>query len=105
MKYFVVLFMFLLLPFIVVSNADAKLKANKKAKPDTPPYEVVSEYIRSLSAIHSLQLTASADNASVDDNEVVQKFMNAVRDGKLFEYELKTKHSAIKKDDNKKERV
>jgi len=43
MKYFMVILMFLL-PLIVACDADAQVK-------DTPHYDVVAEYIRSLARI------------------------------------------------------
>jgi hypothetical protein len=52
--------MLLLLPLLVASVADAKPKAKPKLK-ETPHYDVVAEYIRSLGEIHAIQQSAGKD--------------------------------------------
>jgi hypothetical protein len=69
----------LLLPFLIVQTADAQTKAKSKAKPeDTPPYNVASEYVRSFSAIHSIQQSALNEIKDGGENPVGSS-MNAIR--------------------------
>ena len=87
-KNFMVIFM-LLLPLLVTCDADAEAK-------DTPHYDVVAEYIRSLGAIHRIQQTASKEFEDDKDNPT-KKMMDAIRSGTRFKLELSSSIGALKR--------
>lgn len=95
MKHFMIIFM-LLLPLMVMCDADARTKTNAKLKPDTPSYNVVAEYIRSLGAIHNVQLTASKEQGDVDNDNPTQTLMNEIRNGTRLKYELRESIGMLK---------
>jgi hypothetical protein len=74
----------ILLPILIVQAADAQPKANSK---DTSPYNIVSEYIRSLSAVHRIQQTATNEAKEAGDDHM-QSMMNAIRNFTRFKLEL-----------------
>lgn len=90
MKLFITLLM-LLFPFFVMCDADAKAK-------DTPHYDVVSEYIRSLGAIHNLQQRAAKEYQDNKNNENPQQnIMDSIRTGTHFKLELRSSIAALKR--------
>jgi hypothetical protein len=78
----------LLLPLLVTCDADAKA--------DTPHYDVVAEYIRSLGAIHRIQQTASKEFQDDKDNPT-KKMMDAIRSSTRFKLELSSSIGALKR--------
>lgn len=86
-KKFMVIFTLLLcfLPY----DAEAQTK-------DTPHYDVVAEYIRSLGAIHKIQETANNEIQKNKDN-TIKKLMDGIRNGTRFKLELNSSISALKK--------
>jgi hypothetical protein len=80
--------MLVLLPFLIVQTADAKPKAKPKLN-DTPPYDIVSEYIRSLSAVHKIQQSATNESQNNGDDHM-QTMMNAIRNFTRLKLELRT---------------
>lgn len=75
---------FILLPILIVQAADAKPKAKPK---DTPPYDIVSEYIRSLSAVHKIQQSATNETKNESDDHM-KSMMNAIRNFTQFKLQL-----------------
>jgi hypothetical protein len=82
----------ILLPILIVQTADAKPKAKPK---DTPPYDIVSEYIRSLSAVHKIQQTAVNESKGVGDDHM-QSMMNAIRNFTRLKLELNASIGMLK---------
>ena len=87
----------LLLSISATSSADVN-------KHETPHYDVVAEYIRSLGAIHNIQKTAEIefqeDNQS--DNPVVAKLMSGIRSSTRIKLELNTSIAAQRRMNLKK---
>jgi hypothetical protein len=80
---------FTLLLCFLTCDADAQTK-------DTPHYDVVAEYIRSLGAIHKIQQTANNENQENKDN-ARKKLMDGIRNGTRFKLELNLSISALKR--------
>jgi hypothetical protein len=80
----------LLLPLCFISAADAK------AKDDTPHYDVVAEYIRSLGAIHRIQQIASKEFED-DKDDPIKKLMDGIRSSTRFKLELSSSIGMLKK--------
>ena len=90
MKKYMIIFL-LLLPVTLAWGSDAKLKLKAKVTKDTPSYNVVAEYIRSLGAIHDIQVISVKENEEVNSRasestenddplqKVIPLMMNAVR--------------------------
>ena len=89
MKTFMVILM-LLLPLCFISAADAK------AKEDTPHYDVVAEYIRSLGAIHRIQQIASKEFED-DKDDPTKKLMDGIRSSTRFKLELSSSIGMLKR--------
>jgi hypothetical protein len=90
MKNFIVIFM-LLLPLLVTCNADAQAK-------DTPHYDVVAEYIRSLGAIHNIQQTAIREYQEAEDKDnPVKKVLVGIQISTRFKLELRTSIGVLKR--------
>jgi len=89
-KNFIIIFM-LLLPLLVAYDADAETK-------DTPHYDVVAEYIRSLGAIHRIQQTAIKESQDKTDNDnPTKKMMDAIRSATRFKLELSSSIAALER--------
>ena len=85
-----VIFM-LLLPLLVTCDAQAQVK-------DTPHYDVVAEYIRSLGAIHRIQQTAITESQDKTDNDnPTKKMMDAIRSATRFKLELSSSIAALER--------
>ena len=65
---------------------------------DTPHYDVVAEYIRSLSAIHRIQKTADIEfqEANQSDNPGIAMLMSGIRSSTRIKLELNTSIAALK---------
>ena len=85
MKRFAAVLALLLSPFFVTATYSAE---------DTPHFEVVSEYIRSLGAVHNIQKIAKKENEQ--DKEPVAKLMSAIRSSTRMKLELTASISALK---------
>jgi len=87
----------LLLSFSATSSAAIKIH-------ETPHYDVVVEYIRSLGAIHNIQKTADIefqeDNQS--DNPAIAKIMSGIRSSTRIKLELNTSIAALQRINLKK---
>jgi hypothetical protein len=84
----------ILLPILIVQAADAKPKAKPKPQ-DTPPYDIVSEYIRSLSAVHKIQQSATNEPQNAGDDHV-QSMMNAIRNFTRLKLQLNVSIGMLK---------
>ena len=90
MNNFTVIFM-LLLSLLGTCAAAEEVK-------DTPHYNVVNEYIRSLGAIHNKQQTAEKEfqDDNDKDNKLTSKMMSAIRNSTRVKLELNASISALK---------
>jgi len=85
MKKIMVFFM-LLLSILVAHNADAITEEK-----ETPHYDVVVEYIRSLGAIHSIQQSAlKQQQGEKDVDNMAKKMMDSIRTFTRLKLELNT---------------
>ena len=82
----------ILLPFLIVQTADAKPKEKPK---DTPPYDIAAEYIRSLSAVHKIQQSATNEPQNASDDHM-GTMMNAIRNFTQFKLQLNTSIGMLK---------
>ncbi len=62
---------------------------------DTPHFDVVSEYVRSLGTIHNLQVLAAKENEQ--DKDPIAKLMSGIRSSTRMKLELTTSISAFKR--------
>ena len=84
----------LLLPFLIVQTADAKPKEKPKLN-DTPSYDIAAEYIRSLSAVHFIQQSATNEPKGGGDDHI-QSMMNAIRSFTRLKLELNASIGMLK---------
>jgi hypothetical protein len=90
MKYFMAVFI-LLLPPLVTCAADTKAK-------ETPHYDVVAEYIRSLGAIYNIQQMAEKEYQDENvKNNPTQLTMNGIRSSTRYKLELSSSIAALKR--------
>jgi hypothetical protein len=89
-KFMVVILM--LLPILIAQTADAKPKAKLK---DTPSYDIVAEYIRSLSAVHYIQQSATKE-LQEDRDDQVKMMMNSIRNFTRLKLELNASIGMLK---------
>jgi hypothetical protein len=80
---------FTLLLCFLTCDAEAQTK-------DTPHYDVVAEYIRSLGAIHKIQQTA-ADESQKSKGDVLKIMLDAIRNGTRFKLELNASIGALER--------
>lgn len=90
MKYATIIII-LLLSISVTASAAVK-------KYETPHYDVVAEYIRSLGAIHNIQKTAEIEfqEDNQNDNPAIGKLMSGIRSGTRFKLEYNDSIAALK---------
>lgn len=94
MKKIIVLVLFMM-PFIFICNADAVKKA--KVKKETPHYEVVTEYIRSLSAVYQIQKASMKEQAErAEDPNPTQRIMDSIRKFTKLKYEMQLSMNMLK---------
>lgn len=79
----------LLLPLCFSCETEAKAK-------ETPHYDVVTEYIRSLSAIHRIEQTARKEFQEDADNSI-KKLMDGVRSSTRYKLQLGLSIAALKR--------
>lgn len=77
----------LLLCFLTDAEAQTK---------DTPHYDIVAEYIRSLGAIHKIQQMA-ADESQKSKGDVLKIMLDAIRNGTRFKLELNASIGALER--------
>ena len=91
----IAIFVLLIAPFIVISNANAA--KNAKAKKETPHHEVAAEYIRSLSAVYQIQKASIEQQAQNAENpNPTQRFMDAIRNFTKLKYEMQLSINMLK---------
>ena len=96
--YPVLIILFILLIIPSVSLAEDQLKeSNDYSKKETPHYDVVAEYIRSLGAIHNIQhiTTQELQEDNNTDNPEISKMMSAIRNSTRVKLELNASISAL----------
>jgi hypothetical protein len=86
-----ILVLMLLMPLFVMCDAGAQ------ATNDTPHYDVVAEYIRSLGAIHRIQQTASQELEEADKDNPIKKLMDGIRSSTRIKLELNSSIYALKR--------
>jgi len=90
-KYLNILIIISIFPFLIAPNVHAQKK-------DTPHYDVVAEYIRSLGAIHKVQEISKIEFQDVkDEDSPYKKLIDGIRSASRFKLELNTSISALKR--------
>jgi hypothetical protein len=93
MRYYI-LVIALLMPIFITCNADAAKKSKKKAI-DTPHYEVVAEYIRSLGSVYQIQKASLKEQAENTENPT-QRVMDSIRNFTKLKYEMRLSMNMLK---------
>jgi hypothetical protein len=92
----IILFILLIIPSVSLAEDQSK-ESNDYSKKETPHYDVVAEYIRSLGAIHNIQHIATQElqEDNNTDNPEISKMMSAIRNSTRVKLELNASISAL----------